>query len=145
MAAGTRNGFDSYYSDFLPSVLPPAGQLQIYNGPDGGIAGSPGFQWVTFEINSANGIASINLEKPGGDRLRIATYGAGYGPAPVSYTSDGNIALIYTDWFSSIAAVPALQFGLFDNVEVNRIPEPSTAILLAAGLGGVLVMRRRLR
>ena len=138
MFAGTRNGFDSYYSDFLPAVPPPAGQAQSFVGDS--IAGSPAFQWLTFEINTANGKSRVNIEKPNGERLGLVTIN-GNGTKP--YTSDGNIGLIYADFFSSVAAVPGLQFGLFDNVEVNRIPEPSTAVMLLAGLGGVMAWRRR--
>lgn len=138
MVADTRNGFDSYYSDFLPAVSPPAGQLQISAGDS--IAGSPGFQWVTFEINTANGKSKVVIEKPNGERLHITTINA-YGAQP--YTSDGNIGLTYADFFSSIAAVPVLQFGLFDNVEVNSIPEPGSLMLLFAGLAAVATRRRR--
>lgn len=142
MVAGTRNGFDSHYSDFLPSQTPPAGQLQIYTGTEGGIAGSPGFQWVTFEIetNSAAGTAKVSIEKPGGERLHIATINRD-GDAP--FTNDGNVGLTYADFFSSVAAVPVLQFGLFDNVVVNSTPEPGSLMLLMAGLGVVATRRRR--
>lgn len=135
MTAGTRNGFDPYYSDFLPAVVPPVGQLQTYVGPDGSVAGSPGFQWLTFEVNTANGRSGIWIEKPDGDRLHLTTVNAD-GSQP--YTSDGNIGLIYADFFSSVAAVPQLQFGLFDNVEVNSIPEPNTMFLLVGAILGLV-------
>lgn len=138
MVANDRNGFNSYYSDFLPAVSPPAGQAQSAAGDS--IAGSPGFQWVTFEINTANGKSKVVIEKPGGERLHITTINA-YGARP--YTSDGNIGLIYADFFSSVAAVPGLQFGLFDNVVVTQIPEPATFSLVALGLAAVGLRRRR--
>lgn len=137
MIAGTRNGFDFYYSSFLPSVSPPAGQAQLSAGDS--IAGSPGFQWITFEINTAHGKSAVFIEKPGGERLHIATINAN-GTRP--YTSDGNIGLIYADFFSSVAAVPGLQFGLFDNVEVNAIPEPGSIALLLGGCGLAFYGRR---
>lgn len=140
MIANDRNGFNSYYADFLPAQTPPAGQTQIYAGTEGGVAGSPSFQWITFEINTAHGKSAIWIEKPNGDRLHISTVNA-LGTRP--YTSDGNIGLYYADLFSSVAANPQLQFGLFDNVVVTEIPEPSSVLLLAASLGIALVRRRR--
>ncbi|MEQ8211691.1 MAG: PEP-CTERM sorting domain-containing protein [Lacipirellulaceae bacterium] len=138
MVAGTRNGFDPYYSDFLPSVSPPAGQAQT--APGDSIAGSPGFQWVTFEVNTANGKSAVFIEKPGGDRLHITTINRD-GSRP--YTSDGNIGLFYADFFSSVSSAPQMQFGLFDNVVVTQIPEPMTASLILVGLGLVAGCRRR--
>lgn len=134
MAAGTRNGFDPYYSDYLPEVLPPAGQAQTYVGPDGSVAGSPAFQWVTFQITTANGVAGLFIEKPGGDLLPITATSR-------PYTSDGNIGLVYADFFSSVAAQPSLQFGLIDNVEVSAIPEPSSLLLVVGALAAAV--RRR--
>lgn len=139
MIAGTRNGFDFYYSDFLPSVSPPAGQAQTAAGDS--TAGSPAFQWITFEINTAHGKSAVFIEKPGGERLHITTINAN-GSRP--YTSDGNIGLLYADFFSSVAAAPGLQFGLFDNVEVNAIPEPSSIALLLGGCA-LAVYGRRVR
>ncbi|CAN0346714.1 unnamed protein product, partial [Ectocarpus sp. 4 AP-2014] len=134
MVAGTRNGFDPYYSDYLLEVLPPAGQAQTYVGPEGSVAGSTAFQWVTFQITTANGVAGFFIEKPGGDLLPIAASGR-------PYTSDGNIGLVYADFFSSVAANPSLQFGLIDNVEVTAIPEPSSLLLVTGALAAAI--RRR--
>ncbi|WP_425395274.1 hypothetical protein [Aeoliella sp.] len=125
MIAGSRNGFDSHYSDFLPGVAPPAGQAQA--AFPAGTAGSPGFQWITFEVNTAHGRSAVFIEKPGGDRLHITTINA-YGARP--YTSDGNIGVVYADFFSSVTSRPDLTFGIVDNVVVNQIPEPGTAMSL---------------
>jgi hypothetical protein len=137
MAANDRDGSNAYYSDFLPGVAPPAGQAQT-DFPAGS-AGSPGFQWVTFEVNTANGKSAVFVEKPGGDRLHIATINRD-GTRP--YTSDGNIGLVYADFFSSVSPRADLTFGLIDNVEVKQIPEPTSLALLAVGLVG-LPQRRR--
>jgi hypothetical protein len=137
MAAGDRNGANAYYSDFLPGVAPPAGQAQV-DFP-AGTAGSPGFQWVTFEVNTNAGKSRILVEKPGGDRLLIGVIN-GNGARP--YTSDGNIGLVYADFFTSVTSRPDLTFGLIDNVEVSVIPEPATCVLLGMGLAAVLAFRR---
>lgn len=137
MIANDRNGDNAYYRDFLPGVAPPAGQAQV-DFP-AGTAGSPGFQWITFEINTANGKSGIFIEKPGGERLHIVTVNA-LGTDP--YTSDGNIGLVYADYFTSVTARPDLAFGLIDNVVVTEIPEPMTLSLLAVW-GAVVGVRRR--
>lgn len=140
MAGGSRNGLDAYYSDFLPGVSPPAGQAQSDFPP--GVAGSPGFQWITFEVNTVGGKAAVYIEKPGGDRLHIATINDD-GTKP--YTSDGNIGLMYADFFSSVTTRPDLTFGLIDNVEVSVVPEPTTTAFALLGGAGLLIAYRRRR
>ncbi|MEN1679301.1 MAG: PEP-CTERM sorting domain-containing protein [Planctomycetota bacterium] len=135
MVAGSRNGFVPYYADFLPGVPAPAGQFQLETGP--GVAGSPGFQWITFEINTANGKSRMLIEKPGGDQLIITNI-------DLPYTSDGNIGIYYADLFSSVTTSPFYTFGIVDNVVVTQIPEPTTAGLAAITLAGVAARRRRL-
>lgn len=126
MVAGTRNGLDAYYSDFLPSVAAPAGQQTI---ADDSVAGSPGFQWITFDIRKFNDDVFVSIEKPGGDMLPLANI-------QDVQTGDGNIGVTYADFFSSVSSEPQFQFGIIDNVIVDvAIPEPSSlALLIAAGL-----------
>lgn len=138
MIANDRNGFNAYYSDFLPGVSPPAGQSQVSFPP--GAAGSPSFQWVTFEINTANDKSAVYLEKPNGDRLHITTINAS-GLRP--FTSDGNIGIVYADFFTSVTPRPDLTFGIVDNVVVTEIPEPSTLLLALAAAGLAAVGRRQ--
>lgn len=139
MTGGSRNGFVGHYANFLPGVAPPGSQLQLSFPP--GTAGSPGFQWVTFEINTNvdAGRAIVTLEKPDGTRREIVRIDQ-------PYTSDGNIGLYYADLFSSVTSRPDLTFGIFDNVVVSSIdvPEPATGLLVAIG-GCLAAVRRRVR
>jgi PEP-CTERM motif len=137
MAAGTHQGSDPYYANFLPSVAAPAVQ-----GVGSSIAGSPGFQWITVQITTFNGKVEIAIEKPGGTQLSIVDYDCNdLSDGSGGCTTAGNISLFYADFFSSISADPAAQFGLIDNVIVTDVPEPASLALM--GLGGLMMLRRR--
>lgn len=131
MAGGTRQGSDAYYADFLPSV-------------NGSVAGSPGFQWVTFEFNVVGDDVSILIEKPGGAQLEIVSYDkTSIADGSSGVNTDGNISLFYADFFTSVAGDPALQFGLIDNVVVTAlVPEP-TSLVLVGFAATMLGFRRR--
>lgn len=140
MEGGSRNGAIAYHTDFFPEVAAPAVQGQTALSA----AGSPGFQWVTFEVNTIGNLVNFWLEKPGGERHLIVRYDktdTSDGSAGVS--TDGNISLFYADFFSSISPRPDLTFGIIDNVVVSTVPEPATVALAGlAGLGLVALRRR---
>jgi PEP-CTERM motif len=139
MVAGDRNGSNAYYADFLPAVPTPAAQNQIGAiPPQLSMAGSPGFQWITWDIRVTGDIVRVAIEKLNGDQLPIATWDR----TVRGTTTDGNISILYGDVFSSITPRPDLTFGVVDNVVVT-VPEPSTALLLCIGALGVAALRRR--
>ncbi len=139
MAAGTHQGADAYYADFLPAVAPPASQGQAAGT---GVAGSPAFQWITWQFTVNNGTVLVDIEKPNGDLLRIVDIDCSdTSDGSAGCGTDGNISLFYADFFSSIASDPSLQFGLYDNVIVTDVPEPASVALMA--LGGLMMLRRR--
>ena len=117
------NASSEPFVSFLPSV----------NGSE---AGTPGFQWITWEFNVLEGDVSIFIEKPDLSRLEVTSF------TPVVST-DGNISLFYADFFSSVADPEADTFGIIDSVVVNAIPEPTTAALVLIGGAGLLVRSRR--
>ncbi len=141
MTAGTHQGTDPHYADFLPAVAPPASQGQAGTSA----AGSPGFQWITVEMNSVGDNFSIWIEKPDLSRLEIVSYSksdVSDGSAGVS--TDGNISIFYADFFSSFGTDGDNQFGIVDNVYVNRaVPEPASATMFALALGLAAIGRRR--
>lgn len=146
MAGGTHQGSDPYYADFLPAVAPPASQGQAAGDS---VAGSPGFQWITLEVNVNGNDITMFAERPDSSRLLIVEFdktftdAAADPPDPGLANSDGNISLFYADFFSGAASLGALQFGLIDNVVVNRIPEPASAVMLVMVMGLAALRRRR--
>jgi hypothetical protein len=138
MAAGTRQGSDPYYSS-LGGMAPPPAQGQVGLG----VVGSPNFytqggSWYEVEIDvfddGLTNTATISI-----DGLLIAVLDCDYtGDGSSGCTTDGNIQLMYADWFSSLGN-PLFQYGIFDNVEVT--PEPTSLALLA--VGGLVLLRRR--
>lgn len=145
MAGGTHQGTDPYYADFLPSVAAPAVQGQGVAGLSS--AGSPGFQWITWEFSVIDDYVTIGIEKPGGSYLRIAEYDAtNTSDGSNGVTTDGNISLFYADFFTSVNSYPELTFGVIDNVEVNAlnaVPAPGAFLLASLGAGAVGFVRRR--
>ncbi len=119
MTGGSRNGEDAYYADFLPAINPPVSQGQNLGF---GIAGSPGFQWITWETVFDGSEVIISIEKPAGERLEIVRYDpTDTTDGSSGVTTDGNISIFYADFFSSVTARPDLTFGLVDNVIVTSL------------------------
>ena len=50
----------------------------------------------------------------------------------------GDVALVFTDPFNSVSGNADLGFGVFDNLTVTQVPEPSTSLLLLVGCCCVL-------
>lgn len=80
--AGLGNGNVDPYLSFLPST-------------NGSVAGSPGFQWVTWEFNVVGGNVDVYIEKPDTSRLLVTSVSA-------TSSTDGNIGLYYADYFASL-------------------------------------------
>lgn len=91
--------------------------------PEFEFAGSPGNSWIEFSITVA-------------DRVTYWINGTPIIGTP-TIESDGLISLGYTDPFSSVGG----QFIVYDNLSVTAIPEPTSAVLVLAGL--VAAARRR--
>ena len=109
----------------FPSQTAPDAQGTGYTNPDGTFA----FAWHTMQIDVDTDAQTANYSIDG---FEFGTVTGG------DYS--GDIALVFTDPFGSVAGDANLAFGVFDNVVV--VPEPSAGILLLLGIG-VLSLRRR--
>jgi len=123
MTAGTRQGSEPYYADFLPST-------------NGSIAGSPGLQWITWEFEVVGNGVTITIEKPDGSRLELISYDkTDTSDGSTGATTDGNISLFYADFFSSVADSNDAPFGIIDNVIVSNIVANVVSISAPLPLG----------
>jgi len=145
----SNNGSDAAISAVFLGQGAPAAQGQTGTSDAGDLA----FEWATFQIDvDPNGsIAGTTADKgtakftltssSSGNSIVIGTIDNSSGAAVVGM--EGNFSLIYADLFSSVAVDTNLQFGLYDNVVIETVPEPSSSIMLA--LSAIVVGMRRKR
>ena len=141
-AAGTtttpdiRNAADPYYASF-GGVSPPAAQTALFPQQNGTTqVGSLGFEWHDVAITKTGNTVSWDI-----DGVRIATVDTTGLPA----FGGGDILLNQSDINNGTtdAAGDPLLFGLFDNVRVVAVPEPSTYALFGLGALGLLFRRKK--
>lgn len=138
-AAGTtttpdvRNAADPYYASF-GAVSPPAAQTALFPQQNGTTqVGSLAFEWHDVAITKSGNTVTWDI-----DGVRIATV-----DASTLALGGGNILLNQSDINNGTtdATGDPMLFGLFDNVRVTAVPEPSTYALL--GLGALFLAARR--
>ena len=139
-AAGTsttpdsRNNADPYYANFGGQAA-PAEQAALFPQQTGTTqAGAQAFAWRDVAITKIGNTVTWDI-----DGKRIATV-----DASAITLGGGNILLNYYDINAGSSTDPnagSLLFGLFDNVRVTAVPEPSTYALL--GLGALFLAARR--
>ena len=140
-AAGTgtspdaRNHLHPYYAS-LGNVTAPPAQLALYPQQTGNtLVGSAGWAWHDVSILKLGNTVTWTV-----DGLLIATINASDDTA----NTGDNILLMYSDTNATSSTDPNdvnLLFGLFDNVRVTMVPEPSALALV--GLGGLAMLLRR--
>ena len=130
--AGNRNNSDPYYAGF-GNVAAPAAQTALFPQQTGStLAGSGGMEWHQVVIDKSGTTVTWTV-----DSLLIATI-----DLTTVTLSGGDIFFGHSDTTATSSTDvndAALLFTLIDNIEV--VPEPATAVLLAAG--GLLILRRR--
>jgi hypothetical protein len=140
-AAGTgtspdaRNHLHPYYASF-GNVSAPAAQLELYPQQTGNtLTGSAGWAWHEVSILKTGDTVTWTV-----DGLLLATVNTSDDTA----NTGENILLMYSDTNATSSTDVNdvnLLFGLFDNVQVTLVPEPSSFALL--GLGGLALLARR--
>ncbi|MGK0189054.1 MAG: hypothetical protein ACI9R3_004871 [Verrucomicrobiales bacterium] len=133
----TNNGSEPLIAAAIVGTAAPAGQAQVGTPSDGAAA----FQWITMhiDVDPTAGQSKFTLLADG-NTLEIGTLDSSVGDA---VNMDGSVSLVYADLFSSLADTPGLQFGVFDNVSVESVPEPTSAMLLSMCGLGFFFRRRR--
>ena len=138
-AVTSNNNSDPAITASFPGLAPPASQRQTGTTADG----TGGFQWMTLLANddtNAGTAAFSQKSATSGSSVAIGTVDSNVGSA---VNLAGDIAVTYTDLFSSVSDSAALSFGVFDNLVVNAIPEPSSLALVS--LAGLALCGRRRR
>ena len=147
-AVTSNNNSGPEMSSAFPGLAAPAAQGQ---GATVTADGSGGFQWMTLlvEVDSDAigsgvtadpGLATFTLTSAAsGNTVEVGTIDNSNGGTVVSMT--GNVGVVFADIFTSVSDRPQYSFGVFDNLSVNLVPEPSSLALLS--LGGLVLLRRR--
>ena len=117
--------------------------------------GDGGFTWVTVEavvhplaagpagVNGNLGTATFYITNAAnGVRIKIGEIDNSNGDTTEVSSFEDHVGLLYTDLFSSQNA-SGFNFGVFDNVIITEIPEPTSMVLLSVGALGLLAGRRR--
>lgn len=125
--AGSRNGSHAYYAGF-GNVAAPAAQLALFSQQTGNTGvGSLGWAWHDVSILKTGNTITWSI-----DGLLIATV-----DASTATLGGGNILLTYSDTNAGSSTDPEdanLLFGLYDNVRVSLVPEPSIGAMIGVGL-----------
>jgi hypothetical protein len=134
-AADSRNNTDPYYAGF-GGVSAPAEQLALFPNQTGATApGALGMAWHEVTVLKMGDEVKWFV-----DDLRIAT-------VPVAGASLGGENIFFgmfdVNATSSNDPNDFLNTAIFDNIQVEAIPEPSSAALCAVAAFGLIGRRRR--
>jgi hypothetical protein len=144
-AAGSTANTAAYYQTIFGTHTAPAAQLALstaefndgVNNTQAGStqAGAFGFAWHKVELIKNGNTAAWAIDGNPIANLDVSSITLG----------GNNIALGQSDVNSSTTRHPSLLFTVFDNLTVESVPEPASALLLVFGLAGLGWFGRRAR
>lgn len=123
------NNLGAFYSGLFPS-------------PPSTVVGSPGNIWTTIEVHVNNNTGGIQyyMTNPNTNTRGLIFDNTVLGATLFTGSLNGQVSIGLHDPFTSLSS--AGVFVVYDNLQVTVVPEPSSAILLMAGLTGAFVRRR---
>ncbi len=134
----SRNHPHNYYSGF-GGDSPPAAQMALFPQQNGAtLVGATAFAWRDVLIQKRGDIVTWKL-----DGVLIGTVDASALANPLG---GSNFFMGQTDINAGSSADPnvrSLLFGLFDNVSVEAVPEPTSLVLLGLCAVGACLARKR--
>jgi len=133
-SGGFRNGSDPYYAVFGGEAAPLA-QVNLFPGQTGVTdSGETAFRWYEVTIDKLGDNISWSI-----DGYLIASTSL----ADVSLSGDDIVLGMFdTNGSSSTDPNDFLNTAIYDNIKVEVIPEPSSALLALLGLGALFLRRR---
>lgn len=138
---GVTNNTNAFYSaNGFGGVAAPPDQLALFPSQTGSTGvGTLGMTWRTWTIEKNSNIVTWSVTNNSGISILLATVDISLAGNELNGT---NIALAHFDVNSTTTNADGdpLLFGLFDNVTVTIIPEPSTMLL--GGVVAVFGLRR---
>jgi hypothetical protein len=124
--SGIRDNWHAYYSMWGGQAA-PAAQLALYPNQTGvAYSGNAGMAWHTVVITKTNDVVTWVI-----DGMPVATV------TNTSLPFGDNVFVGYQDLFASgnLSDVPAMSFGLVDNLRVESLTAPITATTISTGSG----------
>jgi hypothetical protein len=137
--AADQNNTDAYYALPFPATTPPAAQTALFAQQNGATQiGTPAFAWHRWEMVKTLTEVTWSI-----DGTVIATLPASLAPANLATNPNFALGQMDINATTTDAAGRPLLFGLFDNVEVVEIPEPTSGLLVALAMLFAGAFRRR--
>lgn len=124
------NNLGAFYSSLFPS-------------PPSTVVGSPGNIWTTIEVHVNNSTGGIQyfMTNPNTNNRALIFDNTVPGASLFTGSLNGFVSLGLHDPFASLS--PGSVFAVYDNLQVQIVPEPGSALLLGSCLSGFCIRRRR--